>query len=144
MNAITQPSLWWTRTLAVAAIAFGLLTIKAGGTVLFGGDAAREAAGNYVPFVVWFNFLAGFAYVVAGAGLWLQRRWTVWLAVAIAATTAAVFAAFGVHAALGGEYKLSTVAAMTVRTFFWLTMAAITYRSIMGSVRAGARDGSLS
>ncbi len=33
--------------------------------------AARVAAGNFVPFVVWFNFLAGFVYVAAGVELWL-------------------------------------------------------------------------
>ena len=65
----------WNGMMAVIAIAFGLVTIKEGGTVLFGNEAARTAAGNYVPFVLWFNFLAGFAYVIAGAGLWLQRRW---------------------------------------------------------------------
>lgn len=30
-----------------------------GGQVPFGGGAARVAAGDYSPFVVWFNFLAG-------------------------------------------------------------------------------------
>lgn len=37
-----------------------------------------------MPFVLWFNFLAGFAYIVAGVGLWMRRRWAMWLAVAIA------------------------------------------------------------
>ena len=60
--------------ISLVAVGFGLLTIKEGGTILFGGDAARASAGNYVPFVLWFNFLAGFAYVVAGAGLWLRQR----------------------------------------------------------------------
>ena len=40
--------------------------------------AARQAAGHYVPFVLWFNFLAGFAYIVAGVGLWMRRRWAAW------------------------------------------------------------------
>ncbi len=53
------------------AIAFGMLTIKSGRQVVFGNIAARVAAGNFVPFVVWFNFLAGFVYVAAGVGLWL-------------------------------------------------------------------------
>ena len=56
--------------ISLIAVGFGLLTIKSGGAILFGNDAARDAAGNYVPFVLWFNFLAGFAYVIAGAGLW--------------------------------------------------------------------------
>lgn len=43
------------------AIGFGLLTLKSGGSVIFIDGPARLAAGNYLPFVVWFNFLAGFA-----------------------------------------------------------------------------------
>ena len=137
MTTITRRGKLWIRALAAAAIVFGLLTIKAGGTVLFGGEAARAAAGKYVPFVVWFNFLAGFAYVIAGAGLWSRHRWAVWLAVAIAAATAVVFAAFGVHVGLGGAYKGLTVGAMTVRTLVWLAIATIGYRKI---IRASARE----
>ncbi|MCB1863823.1 MAG: hypothetical protein KDG50_00205, partial [Chromatiales bacterium] len=74
--------------ISLIAVGFGLLTIKSGGTILFGNVAARDAAGSYVPFVLWFNFLAGFAYVIAGAGLWMQTRWAAWLAISIAAATA--------------------------------------------------------
>lgn len=51
--------------LSIVAILFGIATIKEGGSVLF-TEAGKQAAGNFVPFVVWFNFVAGFAYVVAG------------------------------------------------------------------------------
>jgi hypothetical protein len=119
---------FWLRAVAVAAIAFGLLTIKAGGTVLFGGEAARAAAGDYVPFVVGFNFAAGFAYVLAGVGFWLRQRWAVWLAIAIAGSTATVFSAFGVYVLSGGAYKQLTVAAMTVRTAVWVAFSWIAYR----------------
>ena len=42
------------------AIVFGLLTIKSGGSVLFVNGIARESAGDYVSFVLWFNFLQDF------------------------------------------------------------------------------------
>ena len=74
--------------ISLVAVGFGLLTLKEGGAILVGGEAEQASAGNYVPFVLWFNFLAGFAYVIAGAGLWLRHRWAVWLAVVIAAATA--------------------------------------------------------
>lgn len=118
------------RIIAFAAIAFGVLTIKEGGTVLFGGEAARAAAGHYVPFVLWFNFVAGFAYVIAGAGLWWQRRWAVWLAMAIAAATLIVFAAFGVHVASGGGYEKRTLFAMILRSAVWIAIAAIGARRL--------------
>ena len=102
----------WVRVISLVAVGFGLLTIKEGGTVLFGGEAARASAGNYVPFVLWFNFVAGFAYVIAGAGLWMQQRWAALLAVAIVAATALTFAAFGVHVYFDGAYEVRTVIAM--------------------------------
>ena len=116
------------RTMAVLAIAFGLLTIASGGRTLFGAEAVRQSAGAYVPFVLWFNFAAGFAYVVAGAGLWLQRLWAVRLAAAIAAATLLVFAAFGVHVMTGGAYEMRTVAAMTLRSVVWLGIAWLASR----------------
>jgi hypothetical protein len=109
---------------AAIAVAFGLLTLMEGGTVLFGSEAARLEAGHYVPFVLWFNFLAGFAYIVAGAGLWARQRWAARLALSIAVGTAAVFAALGIHVLLGGAFELRTVAAMSLRTTVW----AVIYR----------------
>jgi uncharacterized membrane protein (DUF2068 family) len=116
--------------IAAVAIGFGLLTIKQGGTVLFGSDASRAAAGNYVPAVLWFNFLAGFAYVIAGVGLWLHQRWAVWLAVAIAVATALTFTAFGVYIFFGLAYEERTVMAMGLRTLVWAVIAAVVWRSV--------------
>ena len=118
----------WMRVIALIAIGFGLMTIREGGAVLFYDGAARDAAGSYVPFVLWFNFLAGFAYVIAGVGLWMRRRWATWLAMAIAVATALVFLAFGVHVALGGAWERRTVIAMTLRTLVWTGIAAMAWR----------------
>src|SRR3989338_2577030 len=122
------PLIW---AISLVAVGFGLLTIKEGGMTLIGNKAAVSAAGNYVPFVLWFNFMAGFAYVVAGIGLWLQQRWAVWLAIAIAAATALVFAAFCVHVAIGGLYEKRTVIAMSMRTLVWATIAAIAWHRLL-------------
>ena len=111
------------RIIALVAVLFGAATVYAGGNVLFGSGA--QAAGNYVPFVVWFNFLAGCAYVAAGIGIWQRRRWAGPLAAALAVLTALTFAAFGVWAATGGAYEMRTVAAMTLRTAVWVAIAAL-------------------
>lgn len=120
---------WGMRSAAIFAILFGVLTIISGGRVLFNAEA-RQAAGNYVEFVLWFNFGAGFAYVAAGVGLWRLKRWAVWLAGLIAATTLLVFAAFGLHILSGGSYEFRTVAAMGLRSIVWLIIAAAAWRSI--------------
>ncbi len=107
------------------AVLFGVATVIEGGHTLFGDPAARATA---VPFVLGFNFAAGFAYLAAGAGILLGRGWASWLAWGIAATTALVFVAFGVHVALGGAFAHRTVVAMTLRTGFWLAVALLLAR----------------
>ncbi|GJM45470.1 MAG: hypothetical protein DHS20C21_23120 [Gemmatimonadota bacterium] len=131
--------------ISLVAIGFGLLTIKEGGAVLIGDAAARAAAGDYVSFVLWFNFLAGFAYVIAGIGLGMQQRWAAWLAVIIAVATALTFAAFGVHVYAGGAYEQRTVIALSLRTLAWVLIAAIAVnahrRRNNDNARGGAPDG---
>jgi len=131
MNTQTQqrtPLIW---VMSLIAAGFGLLTIKEGGAILFGDEAARATAGNYVPFVLWFNFVAGFAYVVAGIGLWLQQRWSAWLAVSLAVATALAFAAFGMHVLFDGLYEKRTVIAMSMRTLVWSTIAIFAWRQLL-------------
>ncbi|HOZ33304.1 MAG TPA: hypothetical protein PLM52_10525 [Tabrizicola sp.] len=108
------------------AVAFGLLTLVSGGKALFG----TANMGAVVPFVLWFNFLAGFAYVAGGLLLWRGHRlaWPVALAILIA--TAAVFAAFGLRVATGGAYEMRTVGAMTLRTGFWAVMAWVAWKTM--------------
>ena len=120
---VPPPRPWWVIPVALLAAAFGVATIVSGGRVLFGPDAARTAAGHYVPFVVWFNFLAGFAYLGAAAGIALGRRWAGPLSLGIALATGLTFAALGAHVLAGGAYESRTVGAMTLRLGVWATIA---------------------
>lgn len=118
-----------TRSLTVAAsvaIVFGLLTIVSGGNALFGG----ADMGAVVPFVLWFNFVAGFAYVAAGLGLWVQTGWATGLTIAIVFATAAIFAAFLWHISTGAAYEARTVGAMVLRLAVWVTLAIVAIRSL--------------
>lgn len=123
-------------TLAVAgvvAILFGVVTVIAGGRALFGDEAARMAVGAAVPFVLWFNFTAGFAYVVAGIGLLTRTRWAVWLSTLIAVSTIAVFLALGVHVISGGAYEIRTAGAMALRSLVWITIAIVARKTTHAS-----------
>ncbi len=113
------------RPLAGVAIVFGALTVFSGGRALFGGAEAAAAVGNAVPFVLWFNFLAGFAYVLTGFGLWHRARWAVRAAALLAATTAAVALAFGVQVMGGVAYEVRTVGALALRLLFWMLVAIV-------------------
>jgi hypothetical protein len=107
----------------------GAVSVVSGGSVLFGPQAAREAAGEYVPFVVWFNFCSGFLYLAAGVGLFAWKRWGARLAAVLAVAIAAVGLAFAAHIALGGAYEIRTVAAMSVRALLWFAVAVAACRA---------------
>lgn len=118
------------KPLAVVAVVFGALTVFSGARALLGDAAARAAVGNAVDFVLWFNFVAGFAYVAAGVGLWLGRPWARHLAVGLALATALVAAAFGVHVLSGGAFEMRTVGALALRLGFWVVVAAVARRAL--------------
>lgn len=129
MNVFQWRQPLWFQATALFAVLFGLLTLSSGGSVLF-NSAARQAAGNYVGFIVWFNFLAGFAYLIAGIGLWRRQLWAVWLSFFIAGATLLVFIAFGLYVLQGGSYEVRTVAAMSLRTLVWITIGIAAYWKI--------------
>lgn len=129
----------WGRWVAGGlALLFGVATVVEGGHVLFGGPEALAEAGNIVPFVLYFNFVAGFLYVVTGgltlAGLPLALR----LARALAAATLGVFVAFGAHVLMGGAFETRTLVAMILRSGFWLAQALYLARMLRPTDPAAA------
>jgi hypothetical protein len=118
----TQPSRL-LRVFAIIALIFGVMTIVSGGSVVLG--AANAWAGNYVGFVVWFNFLTGGVYVVAAMGLWMGKYWAVRLSAIIAITTGLVALGFAIVVALGSPFEMRTVVALALRISFWTATTLI-------------------
>ena len=116
------------KALSAVGVVFGALTVFSGWQGLFGDAATRAALGHTVGFVLWFNFLAGFAYVAAGLGLWRGERWGLILATALALGTALVAAAFGLHVLGGGAFEMRTVGALALRLGFWAVVPAVGWR----------------
>lgn len=112
------------KVFGVVAILFGALTLFSGGSTLFIDGQARADAGNYVSFVLWFNFLIGFAYIRAGVWLYRWQKCGINLSAAIAGLTLLVFAAFGIYILNGGAYEQRTVGAMILRSGVWVVIAA--------------------
>jgi len=128
MNKLMQSRPTYMVAIAIIAMLFGGLTIFSGGSVIFLSQSAR-AAGNVVPFVVWFNFLAGFAYIIAGIGLYQWRRWGIILSVVIAGLTLLASAGLGIHILQGGAFEMRTVFAMAFRFFLWAGIAWLAHRA---------------
>ncbi|MDP4031337.1 MAG: hypothetical protein Q8P60_00525 [Pseudorhodobacter sp.] len=87
--------------------------------------------------MLWFNFLSGFVYILAGLGIALRKPWGGTLATALALAIVAVFALFGWHVFRGGAYEMRTVGAMTLRAAVWIGIAVFLGRSAKsGSLRS--------
>ncbi|HKJ87518.1 MAG TPA: hypothetical protein VKA48_03330 [Gammaproteobacteria bacterium] len=110
---------------ALAAAAFGVVTLWAAAMLLFGPVSTEQVAGVFPPFLVWFDFLVGFLYLAGATGLLLRRRWAGTLAAAIAVVTAIIFAIYGLRALQGAPYEPRIVGALAGRVAFWAIMARI-------------------
>ncbi|MDA5093276.1 hypothetical protein O2N63_04170 [Aliiroseovarius sp. KMU-50] len=110
------------------AILFGVMTVFAGGVALFGGKGVEQAVGDAVPFVLWFNFLVGFFYILAGVGLVLRRKWAMLLSGAILSASLVVLALLFMHVMRGGLYETRTLGAMVFRCVVWLAIFGVAKR----------------
>ncbi|MBP9681360.1 MAG: hypothetical protein KBD76_08140 [Bacteriovorax sp.] len=118
----------WLTVVALVAILFGIATVKEGGTVLF-TETGKQSAGNYVPFVLWFNFIAGFAYIMSGIAMFKLKSCSRRLSAVIAISTTIVFILLGIHIFNDGLYELRTVMAMTIRSTLWISIAIVALRA---------------
>lgn len=116
------------KIIAALAIVFGAMTLFSAGSVLFGPQVAQTSAGAYLPFVVWFNFIAGFFYIVAGLGILRGSSWTLGLSLVLALATAVTAAFFAREVFSGEAYEMRTVGALGLRTGFWLMISVFLFR----------------
>jgi len=115
--------------IATVAVLSGALTIKSGGDVLFWSEDARIAAGNYIPFVLWFNFVSGFFYIVVGIALYMRQPWVIYLAGAILLGIITVFSALGLSIYIADiAYETRTIAAMFLRFAVWTVITFLSYK----------------
>lgn len=108
--------------IAIAILIFGSLTIISGGRALF-TEAGIQSRGNIVPLVLWFNFLAGFLYVIIGIATLKLKTQAKKLSVALAVTNVFVLLYLLNHVYQGGLFENKTLVAMSFRTAFWIVIA---------------------
>ena len=123
------------RMIGACALVFGVMTLVSGGSHAFEVGIGRADGGNYVPFVLYFNFLSGFAYIAAGIGIVLRRRWARVVATAIVAGIVVAGGVLGLHALSGGAFATKTVIALTLRLVIWLAIAGYTWTRFESAVR---------
>ncbi len=121
-----HPKPAWVNFIAAIALIFGAMTLFSGGSVLFIDGQARADAGNYVPFILWFNFITGFFYMAAGMGILCWQKWGLTLSRIILVATLIAFIGLAGHITTGGNFEMRTVIAMALRSFVWLAIALVT------------------
>lgn len=118
----------WLKILSGFVVLFGIMTLFEGGKVLF-TETGRASAGNFVPFVIWFNWIAGFFYITTGIALFRMKSCAKKVATLIAVGSSIVLIALIVHIQSGGLYETRTIFAMSFRTIVWISIAAIAWKS---------------
>lgn len=115
--------------IGAVAIVFGIVTVISGGSVLFGPSAVREAAGDVVPLVLWFNTTSGVVYIAAGVGIMLARPWGRRLAWLLVLALAMIFLTLLGLILAGTAWESRTLFAMLLRLSFWSLAAVLVSRS---------------
>lgn len=103
------------KILSIVLLLFALLTLFLSGSVIFDLFGIREKEGNYVPFVVWANFISSLLYLVAAYGLLKVKKWSAWLLFISVFILVAAFIGLKSHINSGGFYETKTVGAMIFR-----------------------------
>ncbi len=117
-------------TLKVAGVllaAFALVTLYMSSSVLFDLFGVREKVGNYVPFVVFANFIASLLYLIAVYGIFTNKRWPGKLLLITAGLLGLCLAWFLFYIRGGGIYEKQTTVALPMRTGITLVFAAIVW-----------------
>ena len=112
----------WQRLAAILALLIGLLSIKEGGSVLLGLSTPTY---HVLRCFVLYNTAMGFASVIAGIGVWMQRTWGSTLAVIILSFHGIVFLVVFTLFELGKTVAAMSVWAMLFRTTVWLVIVAL-------------------
>ncbi len=106
---------------------FGLLTLFLSTSIIFDLFEIRAKEGQYVPFVVWANFISAFCYLFGAYGFFNGKKWTTSVLSFSAIILIAAFVGLLIHINLGGLFETKTISALTFRLSFTLFFTGISY-----------------
>ena len=89
-------------------ILFGILTVFSGGKHLLLWNELQSEGKNFHLWILIFNFIAGFFYILVGIGLLREKHWSRILVYGIASATAVFYAVFIILVLNGSPYEKQT------------------------------------
>ena len=116
--------------IAILLIAFAAVTVFMSSSVIFDWFGIREKDGDYVPFVVWTNFIAGFLYLISAYGLLKARKWAFWILIGTILFLVIALIVLALYINYGGVFELKNVGAMGFRIALTIAFTVIVYFSL--------------
>lgn len=101
--------------LGLAAAIFGVITLFASSSVLFGYTDILEKEGNYAPFVLLGNLISGPLYLLAAIGFIYSKKWTLKLLLGILVILGVNLIVFIFFMINGENYVTQTLMALSFR-----------------------------
>lgn len=116
--------------IALALIAFASATLFMSNSVIFDWFGIREKEGDYVPFIVYTNLIAGVLYLISAYGLIKAQKWTLRVLIITALLLVTALIALALHINSGGIFELKTVGAMIFRIALTIVFSGLAYYSL--------------
>lgn len=116
--------------LSATLLIFGAVTVFMSSAVLFDFFGIRAREGNFVPFIVWTNWLCGFLYLVTAYGIYRQKKWTLYGLVTALVLLVTATAVLIIHIKNGGLYEMKTLGAIAFRTALTALFTVLTPKFI--------------
>lgn len=112
---------------AVFMLLLGLVSLFMTTSIIFDLFHIRQMEGNYVPFIVYANFICSIIYLIASYGFFKEKRSTTAYLFVASSILIIAFIAFGIYILKGGIYETKTVKAMSVRTLITIAFTGIAW-----------------
>lgn len=108
-------------------ILFTTVTLFLSTSILLDILGIREQQGDYVPLVIWSNFLCGCLYILSIIGLFTHKKWSIVPMVLALFILVGAFFGLYIHIMEGGLYEDKTIIALFFRITLTLFLALGTY-----------------
>jgi hypothetical protein len=110
------------RVAAILAVMFGLLAIRQGGGILLGVTTAGD---DVLTWLLWYKVVLGLVSVIAGIGMWMEREWSITLAVNILVFHGIVFLGLIGMYEFGQAVAMTSLFGMMFTTFGWIVIYSL-------------------
>ena len=116
------------RTITMGGLTlFTIITLFLSTSILLNLFGIRKHQGNYVPLVIWSNFLCGLLYVVSLIGIFTSKKWSVVPLMVALFILMGAFMGLLIHILDEGLYEDKTITALFLRIILTLFFALGTY-----------------